>query len=43
MPIGTSATIMSTVPTGVGSGAAMGITAKVTTAGMMASIGPSTK
>ena len=41
--MGTSATIMSTVPTGVGRGAAKGMTAKVTSAGMIESIGPRMK
>lgn len=43
IPIGTSAMIISTSPHGVGSGAANGITAKVTSAGMIESIGASTK
>ena len=43
MPMGTSATIMSTTPHGVGIGAAKGITAKVTSAGKTASMGPMRK
>ena len=43
MPIGTSAMIMSTTPHGVGSGAANGITAIVTRAGTIASMGPRMK
>ena len=43
MPIGTSAIIMSTTPHRVGSGAAKGTTANVTSAGPIASIGPSMK
>ena len=43
MPIGMSAISMSTTPQGVGSGAATGITAKVTSAGTVARIGPRMK
>jgi hypothetical protein len=43
MPMGMSATTMSTTPQGVFSGAAKGITAKVTRAGATEIIGPSTK
>ncbi len=43
IPIGTSAMIMSTTPHGVGSGAATGITAKVTSEGTRTRMGASTK
>ena len=39
IPIGTSAMIMSTTPTGVGSGAAIGMTANVTSDGKSTRIG----